>query len=214
MQKPVILMGAGGHAKVLLDVLLVTGHIVLGVIDPKLARQKQEYWRGIPVLGDDPALMSYAPEEVMLANGIGNLPGQTRRKDLYNKYREQGYQFATVAHPSAVLSTGVQLYEGAQIMAGVILQPDVVIGENTLVNTGARIDYDCLIGAHCHLAPGVMFSSGVKVGDGCYAGVGAIVVQGCTMGNGSVLGTGTTLRVNLPAMNRLLGAKPQSISKV
>jgi sugar O-acyltransferase (sialic acid O-acetyltransferase NeuD family) len=208
---PVILIGAGGHAKVILDVLMTSGQDVIGVVDPGLVSQGETAWRGIPVLGDDAALAAYPAGTVALANGIGSVPGNTRRAEIYHHFRHLGYTFATLVHPSVVLATGVELQQGVQIMAGCILQPDVTVGENTLINTACRIDHDCIIGPDCHLAPGVVFSGAVTVGKNCHIGTGAIAVLGTSIGDNAVLGAGTVLRVHLPASRRLLGAKPQAI---
>jgi sugar O-acyltransferase (sialic acid O-acetyltransferase NeuD family) len=210
---PVILVGSGGHALVLLDVLRASGYQVLGVVDPKLATQGTAEWRGLPVLGDDASVSRYAPDTILLANGIGNLPGQTKRAEVYERFCQQGYQFVTVVHPTAMIASGVTLHQGVQIMAGAILQPDVVVGENTLINAGCIIDHECAIGAHCHLSLGVTLSCRVTMGIGCHAGAAASVVQGCQIGDYAVLGAGTALRVNLPAASRLLDVRQQEISK-
>ncbi|MBE0509045.1 MAG: acetyltransferase [Marinospirillum sp.] len=210
MTRQVILLGAGGHAKVVLDVLQLLNQTVVGVTDPQLHQQGIAEWRGLPVLGDDQAVTCYQPDQIFLANGLGSLPGQTLRQTIYKQFKNLGYSFITLVHPSALIGTGVTFAEGVQIMAGSILQPDTYIGENTLINTGAQLDHDCSIGKHCHLAPGVILCGNVTMEDTCHLGPASCVTQGCHLGQGSILGAGSTLLKNLPAGGKLLAAKPQS----
>lgn len=208
-QQSVILLGAGGHAKVVLDLLHLLQHSVLGVTDPLLKRQGIREWRGLEVLGDDQAITIHSPDQVVLANGIGSLPGQHQRKTLYDNWTMHGYTFITLVHPSVLLGEGVQLTSGVQIMAGAVIQADTRIDENTLINTGVCVDHDCKIGKHCHLAPGAVLSGNVTVSNECHIGPASCVVQGCHLGKGAILGAGTTLLNHLPANNKQLAAKPQ-----
>ncbi len=189
---PVILVGAGGHALVLLDALLLTSTVVLGLVDrdPKLAGRMV---LGISVLGGDEALRAYAPETVRLVNAIGSAGTMERRRSLYEKYCGAGYAFASVLHPAAIISRHAVAAPGAQLMAGAVVQAGASVGENTIVNTGATVDHDCRIGAHVHLAPGVTLSGSVQIGDATHVGAGATVIQGvrigarCTVAAGAVV---------------------------
>lgn len=213
-QLPVILLGAGGHAKVVLNLLHLLQQPVLGVTDPRLEQQGILEWRGLEVLGSDAAILAYRPDQILLANGLGSLPGQYLKKKLYDHWTGQGYSFITLVHPSAVLGEGVDLSSGVQIMAGAVVQADTRIGENSLVNTGVCVDHDCTIGKHCHLAPGAILSGSVIVEDECHLGPASCVIQGCHMGKGAILGAGSTLLTHLPVQTRQLAAKPQRPSSI
>lgn len=208
----IILLGAGGHAKVILDALRASGARVAGIVDPDLAKSTVD-WRELVVLGDDDYLLTLDPDNVLLVNGLGSIPGSDLRKRLFEKFKSSGFNFYCVSHPSSILGSNVYLGEGAQLMAGTIVQADSRIGSNTIVNTGARIDHDCDIGADCHIAPGAVISGGVTVGDGVHIGTGASVIQGLTVGLGAVIGAGTVVVRNVPENARVLGRPPTAIAK-
>lgn len=214
MHQPVILLGAGGHAKVVLDLLRRMGVEVIGVCDPALANAEAQLWRDLKVLGDDNAVLQYPAGEITLANGIGNLPGQTLRRSIFERFRHDGYHFAPLIHPQAILAEGVEIDEGAQIMAGAILQVDCKVGMNSIINTGARIDHDCNIGSHCHIAPATTLSGHCTIGDGSHLGTGCNVIQNIRIGSASVIGAGTTVLRDVPAQSKLLGCKPGSAQPI
>lgn len=208
-QCPVILLGAGGHAKVVLDLLQGNARTVIGVCDPNLARQGTEKWRGVNVLGDDNAIHQFSPESVELANGMGSLPGSLTRQRLHLTFSRQGYRFATLVHPSAVLGTGVTLGQGVQVMAGCVIQVDTCIGDNTIINTSAHIDHDGQIGQHVHIAPGAVLSGEVMVEENAHIGPNATLIQGKRIGRGAIVGAGTIVMRDLPAYHQLTGQPPR-----
>lgn len=203
---PLIFLGAGGHAKVLLDLVNRCALPVLGVCDPQLAVRGVTEWRGLTVLGDDDAVEAHAPDAVRLVNGVGSLPGQTGRRALYEAFHTRGYRFATLVHPSALIGEGVILGEGAQVMAGTVLQADTRVEENALINTRASIDHDCIIGPHVHVAPGAVLCGGVRVGESAHVGSGATVIQGLIIGEYAVVGAGACAVRDMAAHTTLLGA--------
>lgn len=192
-----ILIGAGGHARVLHALAEAAGHSIIGICDPTLFRDYSATWQGIPVLGDDFALEGYDPHEFGLINGIGQLVGSSTRRSVYERIKRMGFRFPPLIHPAAWVATGAELADGVQVMAGAIIQPGCNIGENTVVNTKVSVDHDCKIGPHVHVAPGVTLCGGVSIGEGSFIGAGAVVVQGVQVGLRSVIGAGTSLRRNL-----------------
>ena len=152
----------------------------------------------ILVLGGDEMLNDYPPESIWLVNGIGSVGPPYERQKVYNQYKEKGYRFESIVHPSAIIARDVALKEGVQVMAGTVLQAGTSIGVNTIINTKVSIDHDCEIGAHVHLAPGVTLSGGVKVGDGSHIGTGANIVQGIQIGRGAFVGAGSLIVHHLP----------------
>lgn len=189
MKKPIILLGSGGHARVLLSVLRRREVEILGITDP--SRTAGETWLGCKVLGQDGAIHGYDPNVVRLVNGIGSLPGDGGlRSRLFEAFTQQGYTFQNVIDPTALIADDVSLGEGVQIMAGSIIQPGARIGENTIINTGSIIEHDCHVGCHVHIAPGVACSGGIEIGDHVHLGTGAIVIQGITIGAHTVVGAG------------------------
>jgi UDP-perosamine 4-acetyltransferase len=201
----VILLGAGGHAKVVLEMLQLTQTKVLGVSCPLLWAQKVQQWRGVAVLGDDDVLTSYNPQQVKLVNGIGMMPQSQARYALFNKARQAGFEFINLVHPSAVVSPSVRLGQGVQIMAGAVIQADSNIADNVIINSRALVEHDCVIAAHSHIAPGAVLCGQVTVAEQVFVGAGATVIQGIKMGAGAVVGAGTVVVKDLAAYATVRG---------
>ncbi len=204
--QPLILLGAGGHAKVLLSLITALGGELAGVCDPALARAGVPQWRGIPVLGGDEALTAMSQETVGLINGVGQTVGDATRRQLYEKLRSRGFRFPRLVHPMASVAAEARLAEGVQVMAGAVLQADCEIGENTIINTRASVDHDAWIGPHVHLAPGAILCGGVRIGAGAFVAAGATVIQGIEIGDAAVVGAGVAAVRDLPPGQVLLGA--------
>lgn len=198
-QRPLVLIGAGGHARVLLAMVRANGLDLLGVCDPVLKAKGQKDWEGVPVLGDDDALLQIDPDKAGLVLGVGQLPNNNTRANLFQVWRERGYSFPPLVHPNAWVSPDVKLSDGLQIMAGAVVQPGCIFGNNIIVNTKAGIDHDCHIGNNVHLAPGATLCGSVTVGVGAFIGAGAVIIQSLHIGNGAVVGAGVTLLRNLQA---------------
>ena len=192
MSKPVLVLGAGGHAKVLIDALLQSGAVIAGITDPAPASAGTNLL-GVPVIGGDSVASDFPPSEILLVNGLGSVGLPLKRKDLFDRFREAGYSFATVIHPSAVIASDVVLGEGAQVMAGAVIQPGCHVGYNSIINTRASLDHDCFIGNDVHIAPGVTLSGGVSVGACSHIGTGATLIQGIAIGNGCLVAAGAVV---------------------
>jgi sugar O-acyltransferase (sialic acid O-acetyltransferase NeuD family) len=204
-----VMIGAGGHAKVLHALALAAGYSILGVCDPLLVEKGETHWREVPVLGSDDALKQLDPLAVGLINGIGQIVGSKVRQDLYKRLRQVGFSFPSLVHPSAWVASTARLAQGVQVMAGAIVQPDCSIGENTIVNTCASVDHDCNVGANVHICPGATLCGDVCVHDSVFIGSGAILTQGLIVGIGGVVGAGATLTHNLDSNQILLGPVPR-----
>ncbi len=196
VDKAVIVLGSGGHAKVVIDTLLHSGINIEGIISPDI--KMRSHCSGIKIIGDDDIISNYKQDEILLANGVGSLPHQEIRWGLARKYREMGYEFIQVIHPSAQISDSVNIKDGVQIMAGAVVQPDSLIGQDSIINSGVCIDHDCIVGKNCHLAPRVTLSGGVNIGDGTHLGTGSIVIQNISIGRKSIIAAGSVVYRNIP----------------
>lgn len=204
--RPLVLLGAGGHARVLAALVRAAGYPVLGVCDPTLAADGISRWADLDVLGDDSALDRLPPDRVGLMLGIGHLARGNLREQLYAIWRARGYDFPALVHPSAWIAPGVVLGDGVQVMAGVVIQPGCAIGENSILNTRAGVDHDCRIGRDVHVAPGATLCGTVTVDDGAFIGAGATVIQGLRVGARAVVGAGVTLVQDLTPAAIIIGA--------
>jgi len=194
---PLIVLGAGGHAKVLIDALRLSSQRVLFVVDADPTRHGQSV-AGVPIRGGDELVLSHAPDEVLLVHGLGSTRQCDDRCRLFERMKQHGYRFAQVVHPASVISPSATLGEGAQIFAGAVIQADCTLEENVLVNTNASVDHDCRIGSHSHVGPGATLSGGVRVGKGTHIGAGATIVQGRTIGARVLIGAGAVVVTDIP----------------
>jgi sugar O-acyltransferase (sialic acid O-acetyltransferase NeuD family) len=204
MKVPVIMIGAGGHARVLISSLNALRREIIGILHPDLTLIGQSM-AGINIIGNDDKVLEYAPDSIELVNGIGSTSSTEKRKAVYMKFKNDGYLFAAVVHPSATIMTDVQLGEGAQVMAGALVQTGCVIGDNAIINTGAIIDHDCLIGAHAHIAPGAVLSGEVQVGAMTHIGTAATIIQGIKIGSEAIIGAGAVVIKDVLPGKKMIG---------
>lgn len=193
--RPVIVIGGGGHARVLIDALRLRGRRILGICDPRLP--VGQGLLGIEVLGGDEALARFPASEIELANGVGTTGETTVRDGLYRRFASAGFDFVRIVHPSAVIAGDAELGTGVQVMAGAVIQSGSRIGANSIVNTRASVDHDCRIGESVHLAPGVTLSGVVAIGDGTHVGTGACVIQGIAIGRNCLVRAGAVVTSNI-----------------
>lgn len=212
MKLPTLILGAGGHGRVLAETLLATGAGVIGFLDADKSRHNLQV-SGRPVLGGEDLLAEYPPLNAFIAIGVGSTSSTEKRRALYERILSQGYEIPVIQHPSAIVSPSATLAEGVQLMAGCIVQGGVTVGANAICNTGAIIDHDCEIGAHSHIATGAVLSGTVKVGEGCHIGAGAVVIQGISIGPGTLIGAGAVVIRDIPAGARVAGVPAKDIQE-
>lgn len=204
MRRPVIIVGGGGHARVLIDALLAGGSLIAGITDPDPELAGRQIL-GVPVLGDDHEINRFPPAKFRLVNGIGSVGLPMKRAELFTRFKGMGYDFATIVHPAAVIATDVMLGEGTQVMAGVIVQTGCRIGANVIINTRASVDHDCIIGNHVHISPGTTLSGNVEIGALCHMGTGSTAIQGVTIGEKSLVAAGAVIIGDVRAGAKMLG---------
>lgn len=193
MNRPIIIIGNGGHASVLTEILLSQGRKIIGFTAPENASNQF----GMPYLGEDEEIFQFNPEEVELVLGIGSVDVSTLRQKIFHLFNKKQYNFANVIHSSAIISPSVKLGRGVQIMAGVIIQTNTYVDDNTIVNTGTLIDHDCHIKQHIHIAPGTTISGGVTIGSGSHIGTGTTIIQGIEIGENCLIGAGAVVVKNI-----------------
>lgn len=212
MNLPVIILGAGGHAKVLIDILLLRAALIAGIVAPEAEKQGTSIL-GIPVIGNDDVALAQGPGAIMLVNGVGSVKEPALRKHLFDTFKARGFTFAGVLHPSAVIAGDVLLAEGVQVMAGAVIQPGCSIGRNAIINTRASVDHDCTISDHVHVAPGATLSGNVVVGEHVHIGAGATVLQGVRIGKNSVIGAGAVVLQDVPEGVLVVGVPGRVIAR-
>lgn len=192
--RPIVLIGTGGHARVVHDLIKISGGYLIAVVDPQTF--KDTYFQDLKHISDDDEVLNkYSVDEIYIANGIGMVPGKNikLRKKLYMKYKKLGFYFPPLIHPSSAVSEYAKIKEGAQVMAGSVIQAATYIGENAIINTSASIDHDCYIEAHVHIAPGVTMCGNVKVKENSFVGAGSVVLPSYNIKKNSFVKGGSIL---------------------
>lgn len=207
MNKPVIVIGNGGHAAVLVETLLQQGKKILGFTAPTKEMNKFQ----LDYLGNDSIIASFSPKDVELVLGIGTVNRTSIRKTLFEKFKKMGYTFVKVIHETAYIAPSVKIGEGVQIMAGVILQSHVEIADNTIINTGTIIDHDTIVFAHVHIATGTNISGGVKIGEQTHIGTGTTIIQSIEIGRNCLVGAGSVVVKNISHDKKVYGVPAKEV---
>ncbi len=210
MSEGCVFLGAGGHARVLLDSLLGSG-MPLCILDADASLHGSEV-HGVPVLGGDDLLPEVGERGfTRFAVAVGALSNNGVRQRLFELAREHGLEPFEVRHATACCSPMAALGQGCQLLPGAIVNAGATLGCNVIVNTGAIVEHDCRIGDHAHVATGARLAGGVVVGARAHIGIGASVRQGIRIGADAVVGAGAAVVKDVPDATVVVGvpAKPQ-----
>lgn len=192
-----VVLGAGGHAKVVADIAGRLGHEVAAYVDERRAHTSVNM-RGAAIvdgLADVPGLP--------IALGIGD---NRARLSRLRAIAVNGHEIMTLVHPSAVLASTVTLGTGVVVMAGVVVNSDVSVGDAAVLNTSCSIDHDCAIGDGVHICPGSHLAGGVTVGTGTFVGIGTNIIQLRNIGDWAVCGAGSVVVSDVPARRTVKGS--------
>lgn len=202
----ILVLGAGGHAKVVISTLRAAGFTVERLLDDDPARQGAALL-DVPVSGLLADVATYPGCRAVIAVG----DNQTRRRIAG---RFEAVDWATVIHSTAIVDPTVIIGPGTVVFAGAIIQPDTVIGKHAIINTGATIDHDCRIGDYAHIAPGCHVCGNVTVGESALLGVGSVVIPGKSIGARTVVGAGSVVLNDLPIETVVAGTPARPIGKL
>ncbi|MGB9792450.1 MAG: acetyltransferase [Thermacetogeniaceae bacterium] len=187
----VVVIGAGGHGKVVAEAAAAAGYEVLGFFDDFAESSPLEKY---PLLGRIADLREKAARGVLSVIAVGD---NRRRCELAAEI--SGYaRFATVIHPTAVVAESAQIGEGTVVMPHVTVNACAVIGRHVILNTSCVVEHDCVVGDYAHISPGAVLCGGVRLGAGVQVGAGAVVIPGCSIGSWSVVGAGSAVVSDIP----------------
>jgi sugar O-acyltransferase (sialic acid O-acetyltransferase NeuD family) len=187
----IVVIGGGGHAKVLISVLKKSGWSVAGYTDRADAGQIL----GSRWLGTDevlPGLLAEDPDCAALV-GIGKTDAGSLRTEVQRELDRLGFRVPAVSSPDAVVNEEVLLGDGTVVLDGACVNSGVVVGPLGILNTNSTVEHDCRLGENVHVAPGATLSGGVTVGDHTMVGAGATVIHGVTICAGCLVGAGAVV---------------------
>ncbi len=189
--KQVYILGAGGHAKVVISTLQAKGYQVAGIYDDDPALT-DTHILNVPVIGAIKNLPQNFSEQA--AVGIGD--NQTRQ-NIVQRFPQS--EWVTVVHPSATVEPSAELGAGTVVFAGAVIQSHARIGNHVILNTSCSVDHDCIVGDYCHLAPKTCLAGIVTVEEGVFMGISSSAIPQVKIGAWSVLGAGCVAIREVPA---------------
>lgn len=209
--KKIVLIGAGGHCKVIIDIIKSIGEYeIIGITD----KSSKDSVLDIPIIGDDGVLEQLYNEDVQYAFiSIGALSNMNIRNLIYNELKSIGFKLPVLVHKTAVVSPFSHIDEGTCVMAGAIINAGTVIGKNCIINTGSVIEHDCKIGDNTHISPNSSIAGGVSIGFNTHIGIGSCVIQGKTIGDNVTIGAGAVLIDNIADDSLAVGI-PAKVIKI
>jgi sugar O-acyltransferase (sialic acid O-acetyltransferase NeuD family) len=205
----VVVLGGGGHAKVLISVIRKLPWTIAGYVDPRDVGPVL----GVPHAGSDdvlPALLARHPG-CAAAMGIGKVDASAHRARIQDAAVALGYRFPTIVSPDAVVNSEVELGAGTAVFDGAVVNAGVVTGPTCIINTNATVEHDCRLGANVHIAPGAIVSGGVRIGDHTFVGAGAVVIHGVRISEGCLIGAGAVVTDDLTEPGTYVGAPARRV---
>jgi UDP-perosamine 4-acetyltransferase len=187
----VILIGAGGHGRVVLDILRAGGvHNPIGFLDadPELAGQSIN---GVPVLGQINLLPKLKTQKIRGA--IISIGDNHARRSYAQKLAAQGFELLNAVHPASHVSGTAKLGRNVVVAAGAVICTDARLGDSVIVNTAAVIDHECEIGQAAHICPAAALAGRVRVGEECFIGLGCRIIQCIRIGDRATVGAGAVV---------------------
>jgi UDP-perosamine 4-acetyltransferase len=207
--KPVVLIGGGGHAKVVIEILEAAGDVeIAGCVSGNM---QGGFVLETPILGDDsclPSLYASGIRHAFVAVGANHV-----RRRLSELAAGIGFKLISAVSPQSSISPRARMKEGCAIMPGAVINSCSTIGAGSIVNTGATVDHDCKIGDWVHLAPGTSLAGNVSICEGAFLGVGVRVIPEITVGAWATVGAGTVVVRNLAANVTAVGVPARIISR-
>ena len=196
LDKNLYILGAGGHASVVYELLLaqamtVSGFIADECLSDVIAKS------GIPLISESIFLQSQNADKASLVNGIGIQPHNLNRWQLSLNFENAGFDFQTITHPFSYISPSRHFGRGVQLFAGAVVQGNVHIGPHSIVNSSASIDHDVTIGENCHIAPGVTICGNVQIGNHVFIGAGSVIANNIQIADYSFIKAGSIVKNNM-----------------
>ena len=189
VKSPLLIIGAGGHGRVVAALAKRVGYPVGGFLE----RAPKPMVEGLPILGGDEYLDANPTADICVAMGLASRVSWQRRWELCKQVDALGSSVPQLIDPDATMASSVEIGRGTQVLMGARVQIGASIGEWCVVNTAAVIEHDCLIHSYTHVAPGAVLCGGVTVGEGTHVGAGSVIMEGVTIGSHATVGLGAVV---------------------
>ncbi len=208
-----LILGGGGHARVLIDGLQAQGGArLMGVLDPDTSLRGQEIY-GVPVLGGDGLLASLRERGAShFLVGLGGAADNQPRARVFARGLAAGLIPLTFIHAHAYVSPRASLGAGCQVLPQAVVNAGAWLGANVIVNSGALVEHDCRLGDHVHVASGARLCSAVQVGDLTHIGAGATVRQVVAIGERALVAAGAVVVAQVPAGGKVAGVPARAMA--
>jgi sugar O-acyltransferase (sialic acid O-acetyltransferase NeuD family) len=188
-----LIVGGGGHGKVVADAALEAGWTEIAFLDDRAACAPAPL--GLKVVGTIADLAHWANRFSAAVVAVGDC---RRRLELLESCHAQRVTLASIVHPSSAVSRFATLAPGCVILAQSAVNADAVLGMGCIVNTGATVDHDCRLGRAVHVCPGAHLAGNVSTGDCAWIGIGAVVRQAVAIGSDAIVGAGAAVLADVP----------------
>jgi len=208
-RKKLIIIGAGGHARIVIDTAILLHYNIEGIIDINY-RGLIERILGYPVIGSMNMIDEFDPKKYEIFIAIGD---NKIRKEHFDWVKDRNFNIPKIINPRAIISNNAQIEEGTLVNAGAIINCCVKINCNVIVNTGSIIDHETIIGSNTHIAPGVKIAGRCKIGSNTFVGIGAVIKDNIEIGDNCIIGAGSVV-VNHIESNVIAYGVPAIITKV
>ena len=197
-KQEIILLGAGGHCKSCIEVILgISQYSIFGIVDKDGSSTK--HILGHDVIGTDKDLESFLFHCSDALVTVGQIKSPEIRISLFERAKTLGFNFPVIRSQHSYISNSAQIGEGTILLHHALINTSVNIDANCIINTKALIEHDTRIGSHCHVSTGAIINGGVRVEDNCFIGSGAIIHEGVTIGADSIVSAGQVIRKDIPS---------------
>ncbi len=207
IKKEIVLIGAGGHARVIIDTAECLGFNISSIIDIGY-KGKKETIIGYPVIGNISVLSSYNIDKIEVFIAIGD---NKIRTEYFKIIKNMGFNIPVLIHPTAILSNYVSINEGVFVNAGSIINALSEIGKNTIINTGSIIDHEVKIGKNTHICPGVKIAGRVSIGNNTFIGTGTTIIDKIRIGDNVIIGAGSVVIKDVKSNSKVAGVPAREL---
>jgi len=205
MKKKIMIIGAGGHARSLIDIIESTKKFkIVGLVDNGL--RKKKIFNKYKILGKDFQLSKLKKYSSLAIIGIGQIKDVKKRIFAYELLKKFNFKIPIICSPKSYISKYSSLEEGTVVFHGAIINSGACVGKNTIINTRAIIEHDVKIGNHCHVSTNATLNGGVVVGKNSFIGSNAVIKENIKIGNNCIIAANTFLKKNL-ANNQIYNPK-------